>query len=108
MTVTVIVIVDLVSWDGRKHLLALVSVHVEEASLWVIAALVQSVASEFLVALDAEELYHAGKQLPEEVLPGNLLGSEGEHEFVEVKVFVGNVRRLYLTVAVNENLTFFT
>ena len=73
-----------------------------------IAALVQSVASEFLVAFNAEKLYYTGKELPEEVLPGYLFGSKGEHEFVEIEVFVSNVRRLYFTVAINENLTFVT
>ena len=73
-----------------------------------VAALVQSIACEFLVALNAEELNYTGKELPKEVLPGYLFGSKGEHEFVEIEVFVSNVWCLYFTMAINENLTFLT
>ena len=96
------------SFARNFYLLALICVHVKEAFLGVIAALVQSVASEFLVAFNAEELYYTGKELPEEVLPGYLFGSKGEHKFVEIEVFVGDVWCLDFSVAINENLTFVT
>ena len=56
--------------------------HIKEALLWVVAALVQPIACEFLVTLCAVELYHAREQLPEQVLPWDLLGTETQHEFV--------------------------
>ena len=73
-----------------------------------VAALVQSIAREFLVALNAEELNYTGKKLPEEVLPGDFLGSEREDEFIEVEIFVGDMGRLYFTMGINENLTLLT
>ena len=73
-----------------------------------VTALIQAVTGEFLIAPNAVKLDNTGKELPEEVLPGYLFGSKGEHEFVEIEVFVGDVWRLDFSVAINENLTFVT
>ena len=65
-----------------RHLLAFVRVHVEEAILGVVVALIEVVAREFLVALSALELDHAGKKFPEEVFPGDFLRAQAQHKFV--------------------------
>ena len=71
-------------------------------------ALVELVACEALIALDAVELNHTGKELPEEVPPRNFLGPQTQDKFVELEAFISDVRSLQLAVSIYENLTFFT
>lgn len=90
------------------HLLALFRIHIEEAALGVVTALIQAVTGKFLVAFEAVKLDNARKKLPEEVLPGNFLRAQRQDELVELEALICHVWRLDLAVGVYEDLTFLT
>ena len=56
---------ELIRYFDLHHLLALLCIHVEKAALRVVTTLVQTVACELSVTLDAVKLDHAGEELPE-------------------------------------------
>ena len=70
-----------------------------------VVAMIQLVPCETFVAGNALEVEDAGKKLPKEVFPRDLLGSQTDHKFIQLEVSVCNMRRLHLAVCVHENLS---
>ena len=93
---------------SNGNLLSFVRLHIEKAALRMVVTLVQLVARESTIARRALELDDTGEQLPKEVPPGDLLGPQAEDKFVQLEVFVRNVRRGQLSMSIDENLTLLT